>query len=294
MTTQLTPALKQKVVQAILKDRPNFQGSDAKYATSLGIHKAQFSQLKSGKIERLLSDANWISIARRLHVTLGDQPEWVVAATPVFRTITAQLELCQQESANGIFCDHADIGKTVAAKEYVRTHANAIYVDCSLVKSKQKLVRKIAREFGVDHQGKYNDVFEDLVYYLKAIANPLIILDEGGDLDYPAFLELKALWNATEHHCGWYMIGADGLKAKWDRGIAGKKVGFAEIFRRYGAAFQSVVPAGDGKDPFFEAQAGQIIRANMPGADVDTIIRKCRGSLTRIRTEVIKLKRQKK
>ena len=86
-----------------------------------------------------------------------------------------------------------------------------------------KLVRKIAAEFGVDSKGKYSDVYEDLVYYLRSMETPLIILDEAGDLQYEAFLELKALWNATERCCAWYMMGADGLKEKINRSKKKKK-----------------------------------------------------------------------
>jgi len=39
--------------------------------------------------------------------------------------------------------------------------------------------------------------YEDLVFYLKTLPYPLIIFDEAGDLQYDAFLEIKALWNAT-------------------------------------------------------------------------------------------------
>lgn len=289
---QVTPEVKSRIVATLHQQRKNFEGSDAKYAVSLGIHKSQLAQLKAGKTERLLSDAKWMGMARRLGVQIGNEATWLIAKTPVYLMITAQLEHCQTESTNGIFCDRSDIGKTVAAKDYVRTHANAVYVDCSLVKTRQKLIRHIAKEFGVEHQGKYNDVFEDLVYYLKAVTTPLIILDEAGDLDYPAFLELKALWNATENHSGWYMIGADGLAAKMDKGIANRKVGFTEIFSRYGARYQRAVPDGtEPKTQFINHQAALIIKANHPAADVDAVVRKTGGSLRRVRTEVLKLKR---
>ncbi len=72
----------------------------------------------------------------------------------------------------------------------------------------------------------------------------LIIIDEAGDLDYPAFLELKAFWNATEGSCGWFMIGADGLRTKIESGIHSRRVGFREIFSRFSESYASVVPVG--------------------------------------------------
>lgn len=35
--------------------------------------------------------------------------------------------------------------------------------------------------------GRYGDVYEDLVAYLRTIDTPLIVLDEAGDLQYEAF-----------------------------------------------------------------------------------------------------------
>ena len=82
-----------------------------------------------------------------------------------------------------------------------RLNVSLSYVDCSQVKSKQRLIRYIAHEFGISTNGRYVDVYDDLVFYLKTLEAPLVILDEAGDLQYEAFLELKALWNATERCC---------------------------------------------------------------------------------------------
>lgn len=55
-----------------------------------------------------------------------------------------------------------NIGKTFTAKAYVKQHKHAVYVDCSQVKTKLKLIRYIAKEFGVTSNGRYSDVYEDL------------------------------------------------------------------------------------------------------------------------------------
>jgi DNA transposition AAA+ family ATPase len=192
-----------------------------------------------------------------------NEPEWKAVNTPVFQFITAQLEKCQNESLSALLCDHSDIGKTFTAQHYAKAHKNVVYVDCSQVKSKQKLIRYIAKEFGVGSTGKYADVYEDLVFYLKTLPNPLIILDEAGDLQYDAFLEIKALWNATEMACGYYMMGADGLSEKIRRSIDCKKVGYTEVFSRFGKRFGQVIPSGkEESKSFMNTTAAMIIKAN--------------------------------
>jgi len=284
----ITNQIKQQIVAAIKERRPHY-ASDSKMAVALGINAAQLSVIKGGKYEKVLSDANWISIARRLDVQLGTQAEWKTARTPVYEFIYSQLAWCQENAQSGLMCDMADIGKTYTARCYVKENRNAVYIDCSQVKSKQKLVRQMAREFGMNHTGRYADVYEDLVFYLRTVENPLVILDEAGDLDYPAFLELKALWNATERTCGWYMMGADGLKEKIETNMGRKKVGYTEIFSRFGKRFQKVSPDGrEAWEDFARTQVALIARANFDKADVRKIYTTTGGSLRRIAMEIRK------
>ncbi len=289
----ITTEVKNKIIEAIRSNRSNYP-SDAKHAASLGITTSVYSAVKNGQTERVLSDANWISIAQKLGVSLRGEIEWKAAKTETFKYITAQLELCQASSLSAMLCDLPNIGKTFTARHYAKTHANVVYIDCSQVKTKLKMIRKIAAEFGVDSKGRYSDVYDDLVYYLRGIDTPLVILDEAGDLQYEAFLELKALWNATERYCGWYMMGADGLKAKINRSMECSKVGYAEMFSRYGERFSKVTPDdGHERAKFLMEQAVIVAKVNAPAdADVKVIARKSQGGLRRVYTEIEKLKRQ--
>jgi DNA transposition AAA+ family ATPase len=291
----ITKELQQRILEALKQSRENFTGSDGKFSVSIGINAAQYSRIKNGDTEKVLSEAQWISLARRLGVSPANAPEWKTANTPVFRFITTQLELCRSTSTSALLCDLSDIGKTYTAVHYAKTHRNVIYVDCSQVKTKQKLVRYIAKEFGVGGTGCYPDVYENLVFYLKTLPAPLIILDEAGDLEYSAFLEIKALWNATELSCGWYMMGADGLKEKIRRAIDGKKVGYTEIFSRFGKRYGKFVPTSKEEcEKMLQASAAMIIRANSPEADINKLLRSTMGednvpSLRRIYKELEKM-----
>lgn len=287
----ITTEQKEKIRAAVLGNRANYP-TDAKHAAALGISKGAYGYIKSGKLDKVLSEGGWVRIARRLGVNLRDQMEWKAAKTATFDYITLQLEASQHSGLSAILVDIPNIGKTFTARHYVQTHRNAIYVDCSQVKTKVKLVKKIATEFGIESKGYYADIYEDLVYYLRSMEQPLIILDEAGDLQYEAFLELKALWNATERCCAWYMMGADGLRAKINRSIECKKVGYTEMLSRYGDRYSKVTP-DDARDreAFLRKQAEIVARVNAPeGADVSQIVRKTGGGLRRVYTEIEKLK----
>lgn len=283
----LTTEFKQRIINAI-NERNNDFSSDAKMAVYLNINTAQLSRVKKGDTDKVLSEANWLRIARLLNIRPNKQLVWHTALTPAYQFIYQQLKECQALSISGVLCDLTDIGKTHTAKAYARENKHVAYIDCSQVKTKQLLVRKIAQEFGVVNTGRYVDVYNDLIYYLQFIEKPLVILDEAGDLKPDAFLELKALWNATERACGWYMLGADGLKHKIEKGRDLFKVGFAEIFRRYGKRYQRVSPQGkDLSEEFMRKQFALVSHANGV-KDIKEMYAKSGGSLERIRIEVEK------
>ncbi len=289
---EITKEIKERIIGAIMMDRENYT-SDNKHAVSLGISASVYNAIKKGNYEKQVSDANWICIARRLGVVLKKEMEWKAAETPTFVFVSEQLEVCQQSGLSAMLCDMPNIGKTFTARAYVRTHKNSVYIDCSQVKTKVRLIHKIAKEFGVGVNGRYTDVYEDLVAYLRTIDSPLVILDEAGDLQYEAFLELKALWNATERACAWYMMGADGLKAKIQQAIERKKVGYTEMLSRFGDTYSRVTP-DDAKErmKFLKAQAAIVAKVNAPeGTDVMQIVHLSGGGLRRVYTEIEKLRR---
>ena len=288
---RITDEIKSRIAAAIVADRENYP-SDNKHAVSLGISASVYNSIKKGTWERQVSDANWVGMARRLGVTLRQEQAWNAAETPTWVFITQQLTVCQESGLSAILCDIPNIGKSFTARAYAKSHKNAVYIDCSQVKTKLKLVRKIAKEFGVGSYGRYSDIYEDLVEYLRTIDTPLVILDEAGDLQYEAFLELKALWNATERCCGWYMMGADGLRAKIDRNVEGMKVGYAEMLSRFGDTYSRVTPEDEReRQKFLKAQAAIVAKVNAPeGTNIMQIVNASDGGLRRVYTEIEKIK----
>lgn len=284
----ITKVFKQRVIDK-LKEQEKLSGlSAARFATKIGVNKAQWSRLKKGEVDAVLADSKFITLARENGVELGNRPNWKTAKTPTFEYITSLLSACQSQQISLLLVDFADIGKSHTAKHYCKTTRDAIYMDCSQVKSKQLFVRELARQFGVNSTGKYADVYSDLVFFMNTLETPLVVLDEAGDLKYDAFLELKALWNATEGNVAWFMMGADGLKAKITRAINCQKVGYTEIFRRYGSRYRKITPNGkDDLEAFKREQAMLIAKANAPaGVDVQKLVQSSQYSLTNLYNQI--------
>ncbi len=89
-------------------------------------------------------------------------------------------------------------------------------------------------------------------------------------------------------------MGADGLKTKINSNLGRKKVGYAEIFSRFGSVYQKITPDGkDALESFTHEQIALIARANNGKVDIPKIIAKANGSLRRVRIEVQKQKSTK-
>lgn len=278
----ISTAFKQQIITS-LKTQEKASGLTAnRFATKIGISASQWSRLKKGNYDNVLADSKFITLARENEITLGNKIEWKTAKTATFQYIYTLLDTCKKQGIATLLVDSADIGKTHTCKYYARNNQNTVYMDCSQVKSKQLFIREIARQFGVSHTGKYADVYKDLVFYINTLNGVLIILDEAGDLKYDAFLELKALWNATEGNVGWFMTGADGLKEKIRRAIDNKKVGYTEIFRRYGSRYRKVSPDGkEALEDFLQGQVATVVKANATqNIDIQKVLKSSRNSLT--------------
>lgn len=245
---ELTQEYKQKVIDAIKIAFENYGGNQTDFSRVLGIHHTVLSQLLQGKQTNakggnLLDRGVWIRIGRKLNVDLKES-KWKFVRTSVYNEIEDNIKFCKEHHKGMILVDDCGIGKTVAGKRVASQLKNAFYIDCSQYKSKRRLVKAFANTVGIDANGRLDDVNDDVKYFITNIEKPVFILDEVGDLELSALLELKAYMNATVGACGWYFMGAQGLKAKMQRGIDNNKIGFAEIFDRLSDRFVALTPHG--------------------------------------------------
>lgn len=276
MAITLTNDFKLKIIEAMHERRKLYDGSNGDFAKTLGISASIFSRLNNGEHMGLLRTTQWIMIAQQLGITIEER-KWNVARTDVFVMIETGVKFCKAHAKAMICVDDCGIGKTFTAKYLSRTMKNTFYVDASQAKTRQAFIRLLAKTVGGESKGQYFSVKETLKFYLKSISQPVVIIDEAGDLEYEAFLELKELWNATENYCGWYLMGADGLRAKIERGIANKKVGYAEIFSRYSEKFSTIVPREkQDRNAFYKKLISDVLSANNCDPDqINTIAKRC-------------------
>lgn len=231
---------------------------------------------KDDVYDGLLRDAQWVNIARELGVALQER-KWNMARTRVFSAIEEDINFCKAYAKSLILCDDCGIGKTYSARYLSRTLKNCFYIDCRQSSSKNELVRALAKAIGVEHTGNLHTVRSNIKYALRLLPHPCVIIDEAGALEDRAVMLLIELWNATEQACGWYMMGADGLRAKMERNISNKKTGWAELFSRYNERYTSIVPAPRAdRMAFYKKLIADVLGANMPDTTrINQVVNKC-------------------
>lgn len=280
MNTTITD--RKNIVDRLQSLRTNFGGTDAQYAKRLGINSTSYSAIKNGKLDsNIIKETKWIDLAKQLGIKVqGTTAAWAFARTEVFDYIEQEVSFCQQAAKSLMLVDEPEIGKSVAGEYLAKSLKNCFYIDCSQSKTRTIFIRAIAKELGVGSRGTYNDLKIGIKRQLRNLFQPVVILDEAGDLDYSAFLELKELWNATSGTCGWYMMGSDGLRTKMERGIRNGKAGFREMFSRYNGKYMSIVPTErNERQLFYDRLITDVLTVNISDpAHIPGIVRKCISS----------------
>lgn len=275
---EISTELMNAIAEAIFKDRERYSGAASAYAKTLGLSGSVFSRLKKGERQGLISPNQWLNIGRKLGVTLGGS-QWNAVETEIYLAMQNDFNFCQKEAEALMLVEDCGIGKTFCAKLLVSKMQNAFYIDASQYKSKRLFIKALAQEVGSGADGNYSEILANLKYYINALGNVFICIDEAGDLDYPAFLELKGLINGTMGRCGWFMMGADGLRAKVERGISNRKVGYKEIFDRFAAKFRTYIPdAPEDKRDFYEKLFRDVAEHNIEDKKlINKIVTQCLG-----------------
>jgi hypothetical protein len=238
----------------------------ARFAASVDLVPADMTNISKSTWKEqpyLIGDAKWVKIARIVGFDKRKDISLKTAQTDTFKYMINQLTMTQQDSLANMMVDDAGLGKTVAATWYAANNKYAFLIKCDNNPKKTNFIRALAQSVGIGRDGRLEELLEDTIYILRQMENPILILDEAGDLEDSAILVLKRLYNALKGICAFYLIGADGMRKKIKTGVANEKLGFIEVFSRFGRNFKKVTPElFDEKITFYKRQAMDISLAN--------------------------------
>ena len=261
---QLTNDHKKQIAAALFEQRKHFDGTAEQFSQSYGINYSVYSRLKTAQnFDGLLRENKWVDLGYELDVDVN-RAKWNIVKTDVYAMIEEEILFCKQNAKSRICVDNSDIGKTTAARHLAKTQKNCFYIDMSQCPGKIDFIRTLAKAVGVNPNNKISELKAKTKYMLRMLPEPIVVLDEAGDMRYETFLACKEYWNGTEGACGWYMIGADALREWIERGKRNRKVGFYEMFNRYGANYTMLTPS-DTKEKlmFYKKLVTDVVKANL-------------------------------
>jgi hypothetical protein len=286
---ELSTEFKVKVSEKLVLEIQKRQSAQGVFLRHYSLSEKACIKIKCGKIDGVMDDQAWLRLGRKLNIDTVER-KWNLARTDVFTTIEQDILFCKENAKAKICVDECGIGKTYTAKYLSKTLKNCFYVDASQGKTIMLFTKILAEAIGLSNIGSFSNVKDDIKCYLKMIDNPVVIIDEAGDLGQVTLQEIKEFWNATEGFCGWYLMGADGLKYIIDKGIRKKKPGFKEIFSRFSEKYTTTVPVGkEERLLFYKKLITDVLSVNMTDkAHINEIVKRClvvdeRGTVSGLR-----------
>ncbi len=273
---QLSTEFKHRVIEKFQLEIEERGQADTAFLKKYDLGVQTGIKLCSGKTDKVMTDSEWFRLGRKLHL-LEVERKWNAARTDVFNIIEEDIMFCKQHAKAKICVDDCGIGKTFTAKYLSKSLDNCFYVDASQGKSTHLFTRLLAKAVGLECVGAHHEIKEDIKCYLRMINNPIVIIDEAGDLGQNTLQDIKEFWNATEGCCGWYMMGADGLKRIMQKGMKKRKPGFKEVFSRFSERYTTTVPVGkQDRLSFYKKLITDVLEANMTDkSKLDEIVKKC-------------------
>lgn len=239
--TQFTLEQKQEI-QTALAEYVSHYPSQAKAANSLvGTSAGTVNAILKGKFENI-SDAMFGRLFSQIK-PMSTHENWTICET----TAKQELEFLLDETRECKFAtwvtSPAGTGKSATAKLYTAQHENTFLVSCSEDMHRSDFIREIARTVGVA-SGDYNlrDILIRTTDELKALENPLLIIDEADKLVDVILYYFITIYNRLEGYCGIVILSTDYIKRRMENGLFYNKKGFDEIYSRIGRKFVDLSP----------------------------------------------------
>lgn len=270
MTTQHKEAIVKEVVWRVKKTSQNTVAANAQ------VSGATISQLKAH---------NWQHIAdnmfRKVQSNLRIDLNWNVAETDNLKEVYHYCNSAQSQGMAICVSDKAGKGKSNGFKYYDRANANVIHLECKRSWSKKSFVKQLLIAMGVNPVGTTEEMLDRFNVQVKKMHQPLLIFDQADKLKDPQLDLFMEFYNDHEAHLGIILSGVKALEKRIDQGRQRNKIGYDEIYSRFGSKYISI-------DPVSLSDVTKICQANGVdnARDIQIIYDTCGGDLRRVRREI--------
>lgn len=187
-------------------------------------------------------------IAQKIMVFLGMDSK--VIETDNFMIVINTCMESKMYKEHRIIDGEKGTGKTTALCEFQKANPTETFlITCSEDMNPKAFIVELATLVGSEVTGDRRKIRIGIERKIKAMANPVILIDESENLRPSTFGSIKALYDTLKDYCGIVLCGAnnfiDGLRKK---AMTGKGC-FPQIYSRFSAepAFLSTITKDDVK-----------------------------------------------
>jgi DNA transposition AAA+ family ATPase len=242
------------------------------------VSTATISQVVARNWDRI-ADKMWRTIQINLRIDLG----WQIGHTSQLTEINSLCQVAQERSLSICISDTAGKSKTASYKHYDRHNSNVIHLECKASWTKKTYLRNLLIATGIKPEGTSGEMLDAFNSKIKSMFKPLLIQDQADKLKDPQLDLFMEFYNDHEGHLGIVLSGVKALEQRIDRGRQRKKIGYDEIFSRFGGKYISITPI-----KLKDVAAVCIANGVEDTEIIETIYDTCGGDFRRVRREVQK------
>jgi AAA domain-containing protein len=228
--------LNKEKIQAAVIDKIAVTGSQNKAAGALGISPAHLINIRDGKFD-LVSEKMLNELQNKLNLTRNG---WQISIkTTAFKRVTRICEDSQLKGRRQIIIGRWGAGKSETLKNFHNSNKEVFYIECEEYWTMKEFLKNMMVQLSIaDYNYTAVMMTNKIISQLNKRQNPLLIIDEAGELTDRAFKIIKALSNKT--NAGILVAGTHALKNKIDRKVEQNKETFGEFFDRFGGRYLTI------------------------------------------------------
>jgi len=222
------------------------------------------------------SDRMWLKIASWTGMKTG----WQTAETANYKRV---MNVCRHAQDNGIsraISFDPGTGKTFALKAYSNDTPNCWYIECDEFFTKKIFLRELMKAMGIAGGPlSVADMVYEITDKLNTTDRPLVIIDEADKLNDSSLNLFKTFYNKA--NAGFVLTGTPYFRNRIDRGVRKLKMGYWEIFSRFGGEFIPLHKVD-------EKMVRQVCEANgmTDEGEIQEVMEAANGDLRRVKSMV--------
>jgi DNA transposition AAA+ family ATPase len=250
----LTTNIKKQIAEAAQQYLKQHSGiSAAELSRQSQINQGYLSLILNGKFSTTV-DGNKVDISDTWFIKLADQvgfsittDVWKSIPTMQWLQIINNLVSAKETGATKMIIGKTGYGKTFAIDSFVRNNPDCTYrITVSSLYKLVDIVNELTEKLGIDNRqlNSYQATsvklrVDAIVKKLKDLnmqgKQPIIIFDEGENMEFAVLKMLKGLYDALKSHCSIVIIGTEQLLIKLLNSKKRNREAIPQLYRRFKA-----------------------------------------------------------